>query len=221
MATILPLNSTPSLQLIHQVAQCLQEGGVVAVPTDSFYALAVSPFNQVALERLIHIKGERSHKPFPVLVGDPSQLVRLTEDIPDVVRTLIAEFWPGLLTLVLQARSTLSPILTGGQGTIGVRQPNDPRVCELLKHTGPLTGTSANRTGQPPAQSAADVIQQLGSAVDLIVDGGPTPGGLPSTVLQVEPELRILRQGAISRDRLQQVLPADSIQLSEESPKQT
>ena len=104
----------------------------------------------------MHIKGERSHKPFPVLIGDPSQLVRLTEVIPDVARKLIAEFWPGLLTLVLQARSTLSPILTGGQGTIGVRQPNDPRICELLMHTGPLTGTSANRTGQPPAQSAAE-----------------------------------------------------------------
>jgi L-threonylcarbamoyladenylate synthase len=116
------------------------------------------------------------------------------------------EFWPGLLTLVLQARSTLSPILTGGQGTIGVRQPNDPRVCELMKHTGPLTGTSANRTGQPPAQSAEDVMQQLGLAVDVIVDGGPTPGGQPSTVLQVVPEPRILREGAISRLKLQEVL---------------
>jgi L-threonylcarbamoyladenylate synthase len=211
VATILQLSSTPSPQLIHQVAQCLQEGGVVAVPTDSFYALAVSPFNQIALERLMDIKGDRSHKPFPVLVGDISQLAGLAENISDVARTLIEEFWPGLLTLVLQARSTLSPVLTGSQGTIGVRQPNDPRVCELLTHTGPVTGTSANRSGQSPAQSAGDVIQQLGSEVDLIVDGGPTPGGQPSTVLQVEPKIRIIRQGAISRDRLQQILPADSI----------
>jgi L-threonylcarbamoyladenylate synthase len=171
-----------------------------------FTALAVNPFNQGALERLVHIKGERSHKPFPVLIGDPSQLASLTEGIPDVARKLIEEFWPGLLTLILQARSTLSPILTGGQGTIGVRQPNDPRVCELLKHTGPLTGTSANRTGQPPAQYVEDVIQQLGSAVDLIVDGGPTPGGQPSTVLQLVGEVRILRQGAISRSALQFVI---------------
>jgi L-threonylcarbamoyladenylate synthase len=220
VATVLPLNTTPSPQLIQHVAQCLNEGGVIALPTDSFYALAVDPFNQVALNRLMHIKGERSHKPFPVLIGDPSQLARLTEVIPDIARKLIAEFWPGLLTLVLQARSTLSPILTGGQGTIGVRQPNDPRVCELLKQTGPVTGTSANRTGQPPAQSAAEVIQHLGSAVDLIVDGGPTPGGQPSTVLQIDPKIRIIRQGAISRDRLQQILSAESIQLSEEQPKQ-
>ncbi len=219
MATIQQLSSTPSPQLIHHVAQCLQEGGVVAVPTDSFYALAVSPFNQAALERLVYIKGDRIHKPFPVLVGDLSQLARLTENIPDVARTLMEVFWPGLLTLVLEARSTLLPILTGGQGTIGVRQPNDPRVCELMKHTGPLTGTSANRTGQPPAQSAGDVMQQLGSAVDLIVDGGPTPGGQPSTVLQILPEPRILRQGAISREQLQKVLAADGFQFSEEQPK--
>lgn len=219
MATVLQLNSTPSSQLIHQIVQCLQGGGIVTVPTDSFYALAVSPFNAMALERLMHIKGERNHKPFPVLVGDSSQLDQLTEMIPDVARTLMGEFWPGLLTLVLQARSTLSPILTGGQGTIGVRQPNDPRVCELLKHTGPLTGTSANRTGQSPAQTAAEVIQQLGSVIDLIVDGGPTPGGQPSTVLQVEPELRIIRQGAISREQLQEVLAADGFQLSEEQTK--
>lgn len=176
------------------------------MPTDSFYALAVSPFNKMALERLMHIKGERSHKPFPVLVGDTSQLIRLTEDIPDVARTLMEEFWPGLLTLVLQARSTLSPILTGGQGTIGVRQPNDPRVCELLTHTGPVTGTSANRTGGTPPQTAEEILRQLGFEIDLILAGGSTPGGQPSTVLQVVPEARILREGAISRLKLQEVL---------------
>jgi L-threonylcarbamoyladenylate synthase len=203
MAKVLPFHDPLSFPVIEQAVECVQAGGVLAIPTDSFYALAVGVFHQPALERLLAIKGGRDKNPFPVLIGDPSQLPRLTEGIPDVARTLIEEFWPGLLTLVLQARATLSPILTGGQGTIGVRQPNDPRVCELLKHTGPLTGTSANRTGQPPAQSAAEVIQQLESAVDLIVDGGLTPGGQPSTVLQLVGEIRILRQGAISRSALQ------------------
>jgi L-threonylcarbamoyladenylate synthase len=219
MAKVLPFHYPLSSPVIEQAVECVQSGGVLAIPTDSFYALAVGVFHQSALERLLAIKGGRENNPFPVLIGDPSQLASLTEVIPDIGRKLIAEFWPGLLTLVLQARSTLSPILTGGQGTIGVRQPNDPRVCELLRHTGPLTGTSANRSGQPPAQSAEDVIQQLGSAVDLIVDGGPTPGGQPSTVLQLVGDIRILRQGAISRDRLQQVLAPNSIQLSEEQSK--
>lgn len=187
----------------------------MAVPTDSFYALSVSPFNEMALKRLMDIKGERSHKPFPVLVGDPSQLNQLTSEIPDVARTLMEEFWPGLLTLVLQARSTLSPVLTGGQGTIGVRQPNDARVCELLKRTGPLTGTSANRSGQPPAQSAGDVMQQLGPVVDVIVDGGPAPGGRPSTVLQIVPKLRILRDGEVTRKQLEVVLGQPSLWLRE------
>jgi L-threonylcarbamoyladenylate synthase len=219
MAKVLPFHYPLSSPVIEQAVECVQSGGVLAIPTDSFYALAVGVFHQSALERLLAIKGGRENNPFPVLIGHPSQLAGLTEGIPDIARKLIAEFWPGLLTLVLQAQSTLSPILTGGQGTIGVRQPNDSRVCELLKHTGPLTGTSANRTGQPPAQSGEDVMKQLGSAVDLIVDGGLTPGGQPSTVLQLVGDIRILRQGAISRDRLQQVLSADSIQLSEEQSK--
>jgi len=220
VATVLHLNSPPSPQLIHQVAQCLQKGGVVAVPTDSFYGLAVSPFNHGALERLIHIKGERRHKPYPVLIGDPSQLDQLVKHVPQIARTLMQQFWPGLLTLVLNAQEDLSPVLTGENGTIGVRQPNDGRLCELLKQTGPVTGTSANRTGQSPAQSAEEVMKHLGSEINLILDGGPTPGGQPSTVLEVEPKLRIIRQGAISRDRLQQILSTDSIKLSEEQTKQ-
>lgn len=219
MATVLQLSSTPSPQLIHHVAQCLQEGGVVAVPTDSFYALAVSPFNQIALDRLIHIKGERSHKPFPVLIGEISQLNQLVLEVPEVANTLIDTFWPGLLTLVFPACPNLSEALTGGSGTIGIRQPGDPRLCQLLSQIGPVTGTSANRAGGVPATTVADVQAQFGSEVDLILDGGSTPGGQPSTVLQLVGEIRILRQGAISRDQLQQVLSADSIQLCEEQPK--
>ena len=123
-----------------------------------------------------------------------------------IAKKLMQQFWPGLLTLVLKAKPHVSTVLMSDSGTIGVRQPNDSRVCELLKLTGPLTGTSANRTGQPPGQSVEEVIQQLGLEIDLILDGGSTPGGQPSTVLQVEPELRILRQGAISQQTLQRAL---------------
>lgn len=203
---ILPFEGLPSPHVIQQVVDCMKANGVLAVPTDSFYAMAVGVSQQSALERLLRIKGGREGSPIPVLVGNPSQLEQLTDQIPDIAWTLIRQFWPGLLTLVLPARQGLSSILTAGQPTIGVRQPNDPRVCELLKHTGPLTGTSANRSGQPPAQSAAEVMTYLGSDIDLILDGGPSPGGQPSTVLQLVGKPRILRQGAISRDRLHQEL---------------
>jgi L-threonylcarbamoyladenylate synthase len=210
MAVILPFNFPPSPQIIEQALACVQAGGVLAVPTDSFYALAVGIFQPAALEQLLAIKGDRDHKPFPVLIGDPSQLDQLAQHVPEIAKKLMQQFWPGLLTLVLNAQVHLPPVLISEQGTVGVRQPNDSRECELLKQTGPLTGTSANRTGQSPAQSVEEVIQQLGSEIDLILDGGSTPGGQPSTVLQVEPEFRILRQGAIPSSAIYEVLETDT-----------
>jgi L-threonylcarbamoyladenylate synthase len=182
---------------MEQAVACIQSGGVLAVPTDSYYALAVGAFQPTALKRLQAIKGDRDNKPFPLLIGDTSQLDHLVDKVPEIAKTLMQQFWPGLLTLVLKATTPLSPTLMSEQGTIGVRQPNDSRICEFLKQTGPLTGTSANRSGQPPAQSVEEVMQQLESDIDLVLDGGQTPGGQPSTVLQVEPELRLIRQGEI------------------------
>ena len=204
MAIILPFNFPPSPQIIEQAVDCVQAGGVLAVPTDSFYALAAGAFQPVALERLFPIKGDRSHKPFPVLIGDPSQLDQLVQHVPEITRKLMQQFWPGLLTLVLKAQAHLSSVLTSEHGTVGVRQPNHSQLCNLLIRTGPLTGTSANRMGQAPAITAEDVQRHLGDDIDLILDGGQTAGGQPSTVLQVEPEFRILRQGAISQQTLEQ-----------------
>lgn len=214
MAAILPLTSPPSPQIIHQCTQCLQKDGLLAVPTDSFYALAVSPFHPTALARLMHLKGGRDHKPFPVLIGNLPQLNQLALEVPDIAKPLMTAFWPGLLTLIFPALSNLSTALTGDTGTIGLRQPGDLRLCQLLEKIGPVTGTSANRTGDRPATTAAEIQRQCGSEIDLILDGGPPPGGEPSTVLQLKPELRILRQGAISREQLEQVLAGKSIQLS-------
>lgn len=206
MAIILPFNFPPSPQIIEQALACVQDGGVLAVPTDSFYALAVGIFQPAALEQLLTIKGGRDHKPFPVLIGDPSQLDQLVDEVPELAKKLMQQFWPGLLTLVLKAQAHLSSVLTSEHGTVGVRQPNHSPLCNLLIRTGPLTGTSANRMGQAPAITAEDVQRHLGDDIDLILDGGPTPGGQPSTVLQVESELRLLRQGAISLAAIQNVV---------------
>ncbi|MEC4680575.1 MAG: L-threonylcarbamoyladenylate synthase [Nitrospirota bacterium] len=206
MATVLPFNSPPSPHTIEQAVACVQEGGVLAVPTDSYYALAVGIFQPAALEQLRVIKGNRDRKPFPVLIGDPSQLDQLVDHVPEIATKLMQQFWPGLLTVVLKAKPHVSPVLMSESGTIGVRQPNHSLLCNLLMHTGPLTGTSANRTGQAPAMTVENVQHQLGADIDLILDGGPTPGGQPSTVLQVEPELRLLRQGEIPLSAIQNVL---------------
>lgn len=197
MATILPFHSPLSPNTLEQAVACIQAGGVLAVPTDSYYALAAGVFQPAALERVLEVKGKRDDKPFPVLIGDPSQLDRLVDDVPEIARKLMQQFWPGLLTVVLNAKVPLSPVIISEQGAIGIRQPHDSRLCELLMQAGPFTGTSANYVGQSPAQSVEDVMQQFGQNIDLILDGGLTPGGQPSTVLQVEPELRILRHGAI------------------------
>jgi L-threonylcarbamoyladenylate synthase len=206
MTENLPFKLPPSPQIIEQAVACLQGGGVLAIPTDSYYALAVGAFHPAALEKLPAIKGDRSHKPFPVLIGDLSQLDQLVDAVPEIAKRLMQQFWPGLLTLVLKGKAHLPLMLKSEQGMIGVRQPDDLRVCELLNQTGPLTGTSANRSGQSPAQSADEVMQQVGSEIDLILDGGMTPGGKPSTVLQVAPDLRIIRQGSISHSAIQNVL---------------
>ena len=210
MAVILPFNFPPSPKIIEQALACVQSGGVLAVPTDSFYALAVGIFQPAALEHVLEIKGDRDHKPFPVLIGDPSQLDQLVDEVPELAKKLIQQFWPGLLTLVLKAKRSVSPVLMSESGTIGVRQPNYSQLCNLLICTGPLTGTSANRMGQSPAITAEDVQRHLGDEVALILDGGPTAGGQPSTVLQVEPELRIIRQGAISRSAIHEVLGTET-----------
>jgi L-threonylcarbamoyladenylate synthase len=206
MAIVLPFHSSPSLETIEQAVACIQAGGVLAVPTDSYYALAVGIYQPAALERLLSIKAHRNHKTFPVLVGEISQLNQLVDNVPEIAIKLIQQFWPGLLTLVLKAKPHVSSVIISEQGTIGVRQPNHSLLCYLLIHTGPLTGTSANRTGRAPAMTAENVQAQLGADIDVILDGGPTFGGQPSTVLQVEPELRLFRQGKISLVAIQDIL---------------
>ncbi|MDH5428138.1 MAG: L-threonylcarbamoyladenylate synthase [Nitrospirota bacterium] len=206
MAIILPFSFPPSAEVIKQVETCVQNGGVVAVPTDSFYALAVGVFQPAALKRLQAIKADRDHKPFPVLISDPDDLDQVSEDPSDVAQKLMKQFWPGLLTILFKAKPYMLPALKGEAGIIGVRQPDAAGLCKILSRTGPLTGTSANATGDAPAQSAEQVMEQLGSDIDLILDGGPTPGGEPSTVIQLEPDFQIIRHGAISQEALEKAL---------------
>lgn len=185
--------------------------GVIAFPTETFYGLGVNPFNVQAVQRLYDLKGRSPQtSPILVLIRSRHELQALISEITPAAERLMQACWPGPLTLVFRAAVAVPSALTAGTGTIGVRLSASPDVQRVLDVIGgPLTGTSANRTGQPPATTAEEVARAFGADVDLIVNGGPTPGGLPSTVVDttVSPP-RLVREGCVSQAALRAVLPS-------------
>jgi L-threonylcarbamoyladenylate synthase len=194
---------------LREAASVVRAGGLIAFPTETFYGLGVTPFDKDAVHRLLIAKGRsRTTGPILVLIRAPEELRELVTDIDPNAELLIKACWPGPLTLVFRAQARLPELLTAGTGTVGVRVSASPLVQRLLASIGgPLTGTSANRSGASPAVTARDVEQSLGAVVDLIVDGGPAPGGLPSTVVDttVVP-VRLVREGCVSRSTLLSVV---------------
>ncbi len=192
-----------------QARRLLESGGVLALPTETYYALAVNPFDPAALARLYDLKARPAEKPVLVLIAAPDMLARVAREVPEAAARLMAAFWPGPLTLILPALDRLPRRLTGGTGTIGVRLPSQPLVCRMLAALGlPVTGTSANRAGREPLTMASEVEREFGAGIDLILDAGPCPGGLPSTIVDltgVPP--RLVRAGAIPLGRLKEVIP--------------
>jgi len=206
VAKILPVPADPSPSFFVPIADLVHRGGLLAVGTESSYALAASVSNPRALDRVIDAKERPSGKPLLVLIGERSQLDTLAGSVPFWFHAMINEFWPGPLTVIVPARPGLSPVLTAGTGTIGIREPAPAFLRALLRHTGPLTGTSANRSGQAPCLTAGEVEASLGHDVDLILDTGPAPGIPPSTLLSVVDEPAILRAGPVSAEEIQGVL---------------
>lgn len=191
-----------------KAVRVIREGGVVAFPTETYYGLAVDPFNEAALARLFELKGRPYDKAVLVLVHDRDQLSRLVQEVPPVFGSLLDVFWPGPLTLVFPARPELSRLLTGGTGTVGVRISSHVVAARLLSVLdSPVTATSANISGGAPAITAAQVKEQFGSAVDYILDGGETPGGKGSTLVGcgVDGRCRLLRDGVIPFSRIKEV----------------
>ena len=206
MAKILPVPADPSPSFFDPIVALVHHGGLLAVGTESSYALAAAVSNPAALDRVIDVKERPSGKPLLVLIGERSQLDALAGSVPSWFHAMIKEFWPGPLTVIVPAQPGLSPVLTAETGTIGIREPAPAFLRVLLRHTGPLTGTSANRSGQAPCLTAEEVETSLGHDVDLILDTGPAPGNLPSTLLSVVDEPTILRSGPISAKEVQDVL---------------
>ncbi|MCK9377633.1 MAG: L-threonylcarbamoyladenylate synthase [Syntrophobacterales bacterium] len=187
----------------------LEKNRVLAVPTETFYGLAVNPFREEALARLFALKARAPEKPVLVLVDGPERLAQVVREVPEVAARLMARFWPGPLTIIFPSLPQLPRRLTGGTGTIGVRQPRQGLTCRLITELGfPITGTSANRSDRPPLARAADVAREFGDEVDLILDAGPCPGGLPSTIVDVTSSPpRLVRPGAIVPMELAEIMP--------------
>lgn len=196
-----------SPQLLNRAVELLKDGGVVAFPTDTVYGVGVDPLQPQAVRKLYRIKGRPDNKPIAILVGSIEDVERVAQSPSEPFSRLADRFWPGGLTLIVEARD-LPPEITAGGSTVGVRMPNHPLTLELLRaFGGPIATTSANRSGENPATSAEEVDEQLGDRVNLIVDGGDTITKVASTVLNlsVSPP-RILRHGGISEQMLMECL---------------
>ena len=188
-------------------ATMLTEGEIVAFPTDTLYGLGAIVFNEAAVSNLYTIKGRVPDQGFPVLIASESQLHEVASEIPDAALALASRFWPGALTIVLRRHERIPESVTGGTDTIAVRLPDHPCPRSLISTCGsPITGTSANRHAGPQPTSAGEVQRQLGDQPNLVLDGGPSPSLLPSTLLDLtaSPPI-ILRRGAISVEDLMSV----------------
>ncbi len=177
----------------------LDGGGLVAFPTDTVYGVGALAFDVDAVMSIYAAKGRPAEKAIPVLIADPDDLGKVTPEVPQVAARLASRFWPGPLTLVVSKHMHL-PEAVSALPTIGVRIPDHPVARALLRAAGPMAVTSANLSGQASPSTAQAVLAQLGGRIALIIDGGETPGGVPSTVVDcVGDEPRILRQGPVSQ----------------------
>jgi L-threonylcarbamoyladenylate synthase len=202
---IIKLDTKKGLEAgLKMAVDVITKGGVVAFPTESFYGLGVDATNEKAVQHLFTIKKRRSDQPVLILIATRGMLNRYVARVSETASRLIDHFWPGGLTLVFEAGPDTPPSLTGGTGRIGVRISSHAVATGLSLNAGlPITGTSANVSGEPAPTSAEQVVDSLRNTVDLILDGGETQGGKGSTILDmtVDPP-RILREGMVERGEL-------------------
>lgn len=194
----------PDEGVMHEAARLLTEGAVVAYPTDTFYGLAVEPRSSSAVTRLFDVKGRDAARAIPLIAADLGQVLWLCGALPPLAARLADAFWPGPLTLVLPLVATLAPELAAGGATVAVRVPDHAVSRALARALGvPITSTSANVSGAPPTTDAATVGATLPGVA--ILDAGPAPGGLASTIVDVtSAEPRLLRAGAVAWERVLQ-----------------
>jgi len=195
---------TSTVQNIQKAVKVLEKGRVISFPTETYYGLGVDPFNISAVDRLFLLKKRERKKPILVLVSDIEMLNLLVDKIPNQYLKLMEKFWPGPLTLIFPANSSVNHLLTGETGTIGVRISSNPIVKEIFKKwRKPLTATSANLSKEAPAKSSAEVLSYFGDQIECLIDGGEAPAGLCSSIITYEKGKFIeIRKGQISFSEL-------------------
>jgi L-threonylcarbamoyladenylate synthase len=193
---------------IEAAVACVRRGEIVVLPTDTVYGAGVDAFSPRAVAALLRAKGRGRDMPVPVLIGSVQTLDGIATGVSAQARALVEAFWPGALTVVCHQQPSLAWDLGDTRGTVAVRMPLHPVAIELLTAVGPMAVSSANISGYPPATMVTDAQVQLGEAVAVYLDGGPSGDGLPSTIVDLTGEApRLLRDGAIPLDELRTVLP--------------
>ena len=199
---------SPQRDALEEAAKWILLRRVVAIPTDTLYGLAADPFSAEAVERLFEAKNRPADRAIPLIAADVAQVEAALGELPPLASRLAERGWPGPLTLVIAAPRSLAARVTGGTGTVGVRVPRNDVARAVARACGrPITATSANVSGEPATDDPDRVEQALGDRIELLVDAGRTPGGAPSTIVDVTGETpRLVRAGALSWDEIQRWL---------------
>ncbi len=208
MTRVLKVNpENPDPRAVREAAEIVKRGGLVVYPTDTVYGLGCDPLNPEALEKLFQAKERPRGKPVPVLVASPRDAERIAY-VTEEARALMEAFWPGPLTIVLEAKPELPHDATGCTGKVGVRMPNHRVALMLIEMSGGLlVGTSANKSGMPSPKTCEEALHWLYGRVDVALDSGPAPGGKPSTVVEItERGLIVHREGPIEKDDIIEAL---------------
>lgn len=187
-----------------EAAAVFKDGGIIAYPTETCYGLCADPFNPKAVRRLFEIKGRAETNPVSIIVKDAVMLARVVDGVPPLAEGLMKRFWPGPLTIIFNAGRAVLPELTANTGRIGVRISNSLTVTRFVTALdSPITATSANPTGNPPATSAAEAIAYFNGKIDMLIDGGQLGAKMASTVVDCTgSRIRVIREGAISAEEL-------------------
>jgi L-threonylcarbamoyladenylate synthase len=200
----------PERHVVDYAAGFIKRGNVIAVPTDTFYGLSADPFNLAAVERVFQIKGRAETKALPILVNSVEQAVTLMRDVPDAFLILAQKFWPGALTLVVEATHRLPLKVTGNTARVALRWADSRIATALIEAVGgPVTGTSANISGRASCTCAGEILEQLGDRIPLVLDGGDTGGTLASTIVRIDHDhWTVAREGVLPDSEIRQALGA-------------